>query len=98
MAPADFFTVEVWLPRGLTRFTVLVLIELATRRVEIAGITADPDGPWVTQLARNAPAWRFEVRRSIAKAGPRHRKWPAALARGPDSWRPVRALGWEWWA
>ena len=43
------------LPRGLTRFTVLVLIELATRRVEIAGITADPDGPWVTQLARNAP-------------------------------------------
>ena len=54
MAAADFFTVEVWLPRGLTRFTVLVLIELATRRVEIAGITADPDGPWVTQLARNA--------------------------------------------
>ena len=34
--------------------TVLVLIELATRRVEIAGITADADGPWVTQLARNA--------------------------------------------
>ena len=54
MAAADFFTVEVWLPRGLTRFTVLVLIELATRRVEIAGITADPDGPGVTQLARNA--------------------------------------------
>ncbi len=54
LAAADFFTVEVWLPRGLTRFTVLVLIELATRRVEIAGITAEPDGPWVTQLTRNA--------------------------------------------
>ena len=40
--------------RGLTRFTVLVLIELATRRVTIAGLTAAPDGPWVTQLARNA--------------------------------------------
>ncbi len=53
LAAADFFTVEVWMPRGLTRFTVLVLIELATRRVHIAGITAHPDGPWVTQLARN---------------------------------------------
>ena len=54
LAATDFFTVEVWLPRGLTRFTVLVLIELATRRVTIAGLTAAPDGPWVTQLARNA--------------------------------------------
>ena len=54
LAATDFFTVEVWLPRRLTRFTVLVLIELATRRVAIAGISAEPDGPWVTQLARNA--------------------------------------------
>ncbi len=53
LAAADFFTVEVWLPRGLTRFTVLVLIELATRRVHVAGLTAEPDGPWVTQLTRN---------------------------------------------
>ncbi len=54
LAAADFFTVEVWMPRGLTRFTVLVLIELATRRVQVAGITAEPDGAWVTQLTRNA--------------------------------------------
>ena len=27
-AAADFFTVEVWTPRGLTRFTVLVLSHL----------------------------------------------------------------------
>ena len=54
LAAADFFTVEVWTPRGLTRFTVLVLIELATRRVQIAGISTEPDGPWVTQLMRNA--------------------------------------------
>ena len=54
LAAADFFTVEVWTPRGLTRFTVLVLIALATRRVEVAGITAEPDGHWVTQLMRNA--------------------------------------------
>ena len=54
LAAADFFTVEVWMPRGLTRFTVLVLIELATRRVQVAGMTAEPDGAWVTQLTRNA--------------------------------------------
>ena len=53
-AAADFFTVEVWTPRGLTRFTVLVLIKLATRRVHIAGLTAEPEGPWGTQLIRNA--------------------------------------------
>ena len=43
MVAADFFTVEVWTPRGLTRFTVLVLIKLATRRVHIAGLTAEPE-------------------------------------------------------
>ena len=54
LAAADFFTVEVWMSRGLTRFTVLVLIELATRRVQVAGITAAPDGAWLTQPTRNA--------------------------------------------
>ena len=55
LAAADFFTVEVWTPRGLTRFTVLVLSHLASRRVQIAGISAEPDGPWVPQLMRHAP-------------------------------------------
>ena len=53
-AAADFFTVEVGTPRGLTRFTGLVLIHLASRRSQIAGISAAPDGPWVPQLMRNA--------------------------------------------
>ena len=55
LAAADCFTVAVWTPRGLTRFTVLVLMHLASRRGQIAGISAEPDGPWVTQLMRNAP-------------------------------------------
>ena len=55
LAAADYFTVAVWTPRGLTRFTVLVLSHLASRRGQIAGISAEPDEPWVTQLMRNAP-------------------------------------------
>jgi putative transposase len=46
----DFFTVEtVW----LRRIYVLVFIELATRRVHLAGCTTNPDGAWVVQQARN---------------------------------------------
>jgi transposase InsO family protein len=54
LAAADFFTVEVWTGRGLTRFAVLFFIELSTRRVEIAGITAEPDAAWMSQVSRNA--------------------------------------------
>jgi putative transposase len=46
----DFFTVEtLW----LRRFYVLFFIELSRRRVYLAGITANPDGAWVVQQARN---------------------------------------------
>ncbi len=53
LAAADFFTVEVWTGRGLVRLVVLFVIELSTRRVEIAGICTQPDGAWLTQVARN---------------------------------------------
>jgi putative transposase len=46
----DFLTVDTVF---LKRFYVLFFIELASRRVHLAGITANPDGAWVTQQARN---------------------------------------------
>jgi len=46
----DFITVEtLW----LRRFYVLFFIELSRRRVYLAGVTANPDGAWVVQQARN---------------------------------------------
>ena len=53
LAAVDFFTVEVWTPTGLVRVVVLFVIELSTRRVEIAGISTQPDGAWMAQVARN---------------------------------------------
>jgi putative transposase len=49
----DFFTIEVWTTKGLQRFLVLFFIELSTRRVEIAGISASASGLWMSQIARN---------------------------------------------
>jgi putative transposase len=46
----DFLTVDTLF---FKRFYVPFFIELATRRVHLAGITPNPDGRWVTQQARN---------------------------------------------
>lgn len=53
LVAADFFTVEVWTPKGLQRFLVLFFIELSTRRVQIAGISMKANGFWMNQIARN---------------------------------------------
>ena len=50
---ADFFTIEAWTRKGLTRLLVLFLIDLSSRRVEIAGVAREANGLWMSQVARN---------------------------------------------
>jgi transposase InsO family protein len=59
----DFFTVETaW----LRTLYVLFFVELGSRRVHLAGVTANPDRAWVSQQARNlAIEGRLENVRSL---------------------------------
>jgi len=53
LAAADFFTVDVWTKRGLVTHYVFFVIHHATRMVEIAGVTPNPGGNFMAQVARN---------------------------------------------
>ena len=53
MAATDFFTIEVWTPKGLVTYHVLFVILLSTRKVSIAGVTPNPNSAFMLQIARN---------------------------------------------
>src|ERR1039458_2094034 len=58
----DFFTVDTVL---LRRYYVLFVIEIERRVVHLLGVTANPNGPWVAQAARNFAAELEEVGRRV---------------------------------
>jgi putative transposase len=53
IAEADFFTVEILTLVGLIRYYVFFVVHIQTRRVHIAGISHQPHGRWMQQIARN---------------------------------------------
>lgn len=64
----DFFTVETWTSRGLKRFHVLFVIDLATRRVEVVGVTDRPHWEWVRNALRRQLE-RAEAERAAGGVG-----------------------------
>jgi putative transposase len=77
---------------------VLFAIELGTRRVHLAGVTAHPTGAWVAQQARKlllslgeqAAAWKFLIRDRDSKfTRAFDNVWRASG--GEVIWTPVRA-------
>jgi len=52
IAGADFFTTEVWTWRGLVTFYTVVVIDLASRRVQIVGSTSHPNDLFMHQVSR----------------------------------------------
>jgi putative transposase len=52
LAATDFFTVEVATWHGLVTYYVLFVMQLATRRVQIVGITPHPTAVCMQQCAR----------------------------------------------
>jgi hypothetical protein len=55
LAAIDFFTVAVATWHGLVTYYVPVVMELSTRRVEIAGMTPHPTAAFIQQCARQLP-------------------------------------------
>jgi putative transposase len=53
VAAADFFTTEVWRPRGLVTYYTLFVLDLRTRRVHVAGSTPHPNDAFMAQAARD---------------------------------------------
>ena len=53
LAAVDFFTVEVASMGRLVTYYVLIVLELSTRRVQVAGLTPEPGSAFMMQVGRN---------------------------------------------
>ena len=61
LVATDFFTAEVWTRSGLVTCYILFFIQVGSRSVHVAGLTPNPNGAWMTQIARNSTMteWGF---------------------------------------
>ena len=53
LAACDLFSIELFVKGKLVRYMVFFALHVATRKVEILGVDAQPNGPWMEQIARN---------------------------------------------
>ena len=75
MTATDFFTVEVWTPRGLVTYYILFIIHLSTRAVHIAGVTMAPQRR-IHEAGGRQPdrrERRFSFKQSVSHHGPRYK-------------------------
>ena len=57
----DFFTAAIWTRSELVTYYILFFIQVGSRTVHIAELTPNPNGAWMTQMARNSTMseWGF---------------------------------------
>ena len=53
LTATDFLSIEVCTLKGLVTYYILFFIDIASRSVHVAGITAHPQNAWMMQVARN---------------------------------------------
>jgi transposase InsO family protein len=106
LVAADFFSIEIWTRKGLTRYIVLFLMDLSTRRVHIAGIASRANGLWMAQVARKRylihdrdPLYTDEFLRILRGAGVESVKLPPQSpnlnAHAERSVRTIKESYWE---
>jgi putative transposase len=96
VAAVDFFTVEVLTMTGLVRYFVLFVIDLRSRRVQIAGTAHQLSSGWMAQMARNltdaGDGFLRTMRYLIHDREHRHRSIETPAPRGRSVGRPSEAV------
>jgi transposase InsO family protein len=81
IAGADFFTTELWTWRGLVTYYTVFVIDLASRRVQIAGSTRCPHDLFMRQVGRTLTAPDEGLLRPGVLICDRDSKWRAVTRR-----------------
>jgi putative transposase len=81
IAGADFFTTEVWTPRGLVTYYTVFVIDLASRRVQILGSTPHPETLFMQQVIRTLTMGEPDALDVHVLICDRDRKWSREVRR-----------------